>query len=196
MGAHSPCRRWLSCGILGIIITVAPVEAQVETAGSRSGIPNWGLWDAVGYGGLGFALAMVSVMGSDCLGPCDGDLGAIAALAGGGIVAGAVIGGRARRTVSRGEQLSPGHRAAVAAGGVMAGGTLGALASIPLINGEGAGTAFGSDEQTVSLFVLGGAALGVLYVRSKWDGLKQNEISVAPAVLHRARIGLTLRIGL
>lgn len=183
--------RWrprIPYGILGIMIACAPVQAQVQD--SPPHVPNWGLWDAIGYGGLGFALAMPMAQGSNCIGPCGNDLVSIAALAAGGVIAGAIVGGRARGMLRQSRELSPGHRAAVAVGAVLAGGTFGALASIPLINGEGEGTAIGSDEQTVLLFALGGAALGVLFVSRKWDGLTQQGFNLAPVLLDGTRVGL------
>lgn len=149
-----------------------------------------------GYGGLGFGLGLAvawDMEGSD-IGPPGTAVAVVGATTAAGIVAGTLIGNRARKTIAEGERIGGGHRAAVIGGVVLAGGTLGALAAVPLINSEGEGTALGSDEQTFALLALAGGALGSLYAWKQSDELSSRSIGVAPAVSGSAGYGLRLRM--
>lgn len=170
----------------------APASAQVPDADEPRGAPMWSLFDAVGYGGLGFGIGFM-------MAPKDlGSIGAGAAMiaAGGvaGLVIGARLGRRAEAAVERGEEITPGHRTGVVGGVVLAGATLGAVASIPLLNNQGPGTALGSDEQTVGILVLAGSALGALYVWRNSDGLAPKRVDVAPAVIGGRQVGLGIHL--
>jgi hypothetical protein len=117
----------------------APAVSQINRSPPWRGGAKWGLIDGIGYGGLGFGIAVAATldMESNHFGPP----GAALVIIGASIVAGAVLGGvmgsRAQRTVAAGRPLHGAHRVAVVAGGVIAGGTPGALTSAALIKGEG-----------------------------------------------------------
>ena len=189
------CNAPLVCTALACA-TASSATAQDEAIAPATG-PAWGFLDALGYGGLGFGLGVMvgAGMPSDNFGPSGTALGVIAGSTIAGVVGGAMIGGRARRALSRDQVISPGHRAAVAGGVVLAGATLGAVAAIPLISSEGEGTPLGSDEQTFSLLAGGGAALGASYLLAQWHHLG-NRVSAAPIIREPGQYGLVLRVRL
>ncbi len=184
----------------GVLVLVAlftlPVRslAQEPPAGARE-VP-WALIDAVGYGGLGFALGFgVGVpLSEGGIGPSPG---AILTMAGGiiaGTVSGAIIGKRASYRLSRGDSLTSAHRSAVVLGSALAGGTLGALAAIPLISGQGSGTPLGSDEQAFAICAGTGIALGALFGVSRSIPVRRHVVSVAPIIVTRKRMLVAIRI--
>ena len=185
----------LACALALVLVPVARADAQTESA-TRGG-PPWGIFDAIGFGGLGFGLGVIAGLGmeGDDFGPSDGALVLIGAGTVAGILGGAMIGNRARRARALGQPISAGHRTAVAAGVILAGATLGAIAAVPLINPEGEGTPLGSDEQTFGLLVGAGAALGILYLTAQWDHLDSSAVDVAPAV-RDGGYGLIVRVRL
>lgn len=165
-----------------------PTHATVST--------KWVLLDAIGYGGLGTAVGVMVAAGtaSSCgFGPCDGAVMAVFGGAIAGAVGGAAIGIHARRTLARGDQLTPGHRTAVIAGELLAGSTLGAIASIPLINGDGSGTPLGSNERTLGLLTLGGTAIGGIMAMRSANELSGPHVTISPIVGAR-RYGLDARL--
>lgn len=177
--------------VLGVAI---PAAAQTDALSNPGAGVKWSVIDAVGYGGLGFGLGLAvawDMEGSD-FGPPGTAVAVVGATTAAGIVAGTLIGNRARKTIAEGERLGGGHRGAVIGGVILAGGTLGALAAVPLINAEGEGTALGSDEQTVALMALAGGALGSLFAWMHSDELASRSVSVAPAVFGRAGYGLRM----
>lgn len=180
-----------TCMMAAVLLAFhAPAAAQTDGPSVPQGTAMWGLWNAIGYGRLGFGLGLIPAM--------DMGYGAaaitIAVTTAAGTYSGAMIGRRAGKTISEGGRLGGGHRAAVAGGAIMAGGTLGALAAVPLINPEGEGTIFGSDEATVAGMVLVGAALASVFVLSHRDELSSGRISVTPAVLGGVGYGLKARV--
>lgn len=181
------------CLVLGVVV---PAAAQTPASPTPDGGVKWSLYDAVGYGALGFGLGLAATwdMEGSGFGPPGAAVAIVGATTAAGIVAGAVIGNRAQRAVAEGRRVDGAHRAAVIGGVVLAGGTLGALAAVPLINSEGEGTALGSDEQTFALLALAGGALGSLYAWKHSDELSSRSIGVAPAVSESAGYGLRLRM--
>lgn len=173
----------------------SPAVAQLETTTASDDGARWGVVDAIGYGGLGFGLGLAATwdMEGSGFGPPGAALVAIGASTVLGTVAGAMIGARAQRAIVAQGELEGVHRAAVIAGAIMAGGTLGALAAVPLVNGEGAGTFLGSDEQTVTVLVLVGSALGSLYVWRHRGDFSSSRFSLAPVMSEGGEYGL--RVG-
>ncbi len=172
------------------------MTAQLDEAPApRDGAP-WGLFDAIGYGGLGFGLGAIAGtrMSGDDLGPSAAALVTIAGMTAASTWAGAVIGGRAARTLACGQPLGTGHRRAVVAGVVMAGATLGALAAVPLIAPGQAGTPLGTDEQTLALLASGSAVLGSLYMWKNRDRLAAWSVGLAPRVRESGRPSLHLSV--
>ena len=184
-----------------IVAAILVFGVHTPTAAQTNGPPmpggmKWSLIDAIGYGGLGFGVGLITTWdmeGSD-LGPPGTALAVTAATTVAGTVAGAMIGKRAQNTMAEGGRLGGAHRAAVVGGVIMAGGTVGAVAAIPLINGEGEGTFLGSDEQTVALLVLAGGALGSVFAWKQRDQLAFRSVSVTPALVGIGRYGLHMRV--
>lgn len=179
--------------LLGVSI---PATAQSNgTSGSSDGA-KWGLIDGLGYGGLGFGLGVAATwnMESNHFGPPGEALVIIGASTVAGTILGAVVGSRAQRTITAGRSLEGPHRIAVIGGAVTAGGTLGALASIPLIEGQGEGTVFGSDEQTFTLLGLAGGVLGALYVWKHRNEFSSRNVSLTPVITRVAGYGLRIRV--
>ena len=188
-------------GMLGLCLILlwgasAPAVAQDNGSPPSSRGAGWGIIDGIGYGGLGFGVAVAATwdMESDHFGPPVTALMIIGASTVAGTVLGAVMGSRAQRTVAAGRPLDGAHRVAVIAGGVMAGGTLGALTSAALIQGEGEGTVLGSDEQTFTILVLVGTALSSLYVWRHREELTSGGIGLAPEVHGSGKYGLRVRV--
>lgn len=165
------------------LVPPAPLAAQSAPRPADDGAP-WVLYDAVGYGGLGFGLGLAAAWGMENdsgFGPPGEALVVLGVGTVAGIVTGAILGSRAGHAVAEGRPLGTGHRAATLAGPVLAGGTLGALAAIPLINGEGEGTALGSDERTVGLLTLAGFAVGSVVAWRLSDELPVRGVQAGPA---------------
>jgi hypothetical protein len=180
--------------LLGVSI---PAAAQSNATSGSSGGAKWGLIDGVGYGGLGFGLGVAATwnMESDNLvGPPGEALVIIGASTVAGTILGAIVGTRAQRTIAARRSLEGAHRIAVIGGAVTAGATLGALASVPLIKGQGEGTALGSDEQTFTLLVLAGGALGALYVWKHRSEFSSRNINLAPEITGDGEYGLRVRV--
>lgn len=158
---------------------------------------KWVLLDAVGYGGVGFGLGLAAAWGieGDDIGPPASALAVVGASTAAGVVAGFLIGRRARNRIADGMPVEGAHRAAVIGGVVGAGAVLGALAAFPLVNGEGEGTPLGSDEQTVLLTTLAGGALGSLYAWKHSDELSGGTLRVTPAISRTTGYGLRVRVG-
>jgi len=178
-----------------LVLLSAPAPAAAQTAPPAADGASWALYDAIGYGGLGFGVALLAAAGmeGESFGPPTGALVVVGAGTVVGIVTGAVIGRAAERAVARGRTVGSGHRTAALGGVVLVGTTVGALAAIPLINGEGEGTPLGSDEQTAALTILGGSALGALAAWRMADDFSPAAVHVAPTV---GREGYGLRVRL
>ena len=193
--------RWSIGSVLALVLCLtvsrpASMDAQEQTARGGGTGTRWGLYDAVGYGGLGFALGLVAAwdMEGTGLGPPAAALAVVGAATAAGIAGGAVLGRRASRSVASGEPVSGAHRAAVLAGGVLAGGTVGALASIPLINGDGEGTPLGSDERTVALMIGAGLAAGAVFAVSRRQELAGRRITIVPEASTAGGYGIRVRL--
>lgn len=76
------------------------------------------------------------------------------------------------------------------------GAEVGALASIPFIEGEGSGTRFGTDEQTVALFALGGGGLAGIFVWNNRHAFSARKLSVIPALPGKGQYALLARMSL
>lgn len=176
--------------------TPVPAAAQTDSSTAPGGGVRWALLDAIGYSGLGFGLGLLAAwdMEGTSFGPPDEAVAVIAASTAAGLLTGAVIGRRAQNAIAQGRRPGGAHRAAALAGVAMAGGTLGALAAVPLINGEGEGTVLGSDEQTITVMMLGGTALGSLYMLRKRAAFPSNRIRVTPGIFGRGEYGLRVRV--
>lgn len=172
------------------LATASPATAQRESPPASTEGVKWGVVDAIGYGGLGFGVGLISAWdleyGSGAL--------VVGAASLAGTIAGAVIGRRASQTLAADGQLGAGHRVAVIGGAIMAGGTLGTLAAVPLINGEGEGTFLGSDETTVAVLAVAGGALGSLFVWRHRDELASRSVGIAPGLFGKAALGLRVRL--
>ena len=162
---------------MSCLIPDAVAIAQAAQAPPRSGIGRWGLVDALGYGGMGFAAGVVATF-SDDLG--DESLGTIGALTLVGLLGGAALGQSTVHRIRAGRAISGPRRFAVSTGAILGGATLGALASVPLINGEGEGTPLGSDESAFALLTGTGAALGVLYVLRHASDFRDARVALTP----------------
>lgn len=173
----------------------APAAAQTDPPPADGGA-RWGLYDAVGYGGLGFGLGLAAAwdMEGSGFGPPGEALALIGATTVAGVVAGALIGHRAGDAVADGREVGGAHRAATLGGVVLAGAALGTLAAVPLVNGEGEGTPLGSDEQTVALLTAAGGALGAVFAWHQSDKLAPRGVSLTPTVTGSAEYGMRLRI--
>jgi hypothetical protein len=157
---------------------------------------DWGLYDAIGYGGLGLALGLPAFLGmeGEDFGPHPVALVIVGVTTLGGVLGGAALGSRARRRVAEGREVSRAHRAAALGGVVLAGGMAGALATVPLIMGEGEGTPFGSDEQTITLFVLSGVALGSVFAWKNRGELQGRPLTAYPMASAARGPGLGMRL--
>ena len=181
--------------LLVLLALSAPTPAAAQTAPPASDGASWGLYDAIGYGGLGFGVSLLAASGMEGqgFGPPTGALVVVGAGTVVGIVTGAVIGRAASRAVARGRPVGAGHRAAALGGVFLVGSTVGALAAIPLINGEGEDTPLGSDERTAAFTILGGSALGALAAWRMADDFSPALVEVAPTV-GREGYGLQVRL--
>lgn len=172
------CNAWL---ILACLIFSGRSSAQEspEQPTHRSG--KWGLVDAIGYGGVGAFVGYASAVGASFSNSSDSEAG-IMIIAGpiAGLALGATIGHSASSRINRGESLSGASRFAVGTGAILAGATLGALASMPLINGDGAGTPLGSDETAFAVMTTTGVVLSALYIRRHADDFREPRVSIAP----------------
>ena len=181
--------------LIGIRVFVLVLLALATPARAQSQVT---LLNATGYGSLGFATGLALTAGAECSGfVCVPPEMVIASLAGGltGIIVGAKIARRAEREMEAGEPVS--HLGALSVGTVLGGGVLGLVAGGILI-GEtgdqfGEGTLFGSDEQTITIFGLAGAGLGVLLLRSRWGDMTGGTLEVRPAIVG-GEAGVTARI--
>ena len=175
-----------------------PVLALSLCAPLQTGAQASRVLTGVGYGALGMAAGIAATSGSTCEGfVCIPDEMVVAALIGGGIgtFLGAGAAASANRAVGEGRPVGGGRVAAIAVGTVLGGATLGALASSLLINGEGSGTFLGSDERTVTLFMLAGTALAGLQLRRNWGRLT-GRVDVQPILTMDGRAGLATRVRL
>lgn len=183
--------------IVGLIVaTYSPAMAQSGASSDREDGVDWSLLDAIGYGGLGFGTGLLAAW--DMEGTDLGPPGEALALIGGATLAGTfggwIMGDRAEDAIALGHELRSAHRAAAIAGVVLAGATAGALASIPFVSSGGAGTPFGSDEETVALLVGAGAVLGSLYAWMRRDEGTDRRFRIVPALLEPNRYGLRVRV--
>ena len=187
------CSAWL---ILCCLIFSARAAGQDSTrAPSHARSGRWGLVNALGYGGVGLLVGYSAAVGAAFSDASDTDLGVLliaAPLAGAAL--GASIGHSASSRINRGERPGAGSRFAVKTGAILAGATLGALASVPLINDEGAGTPLGSDENTAAILMTTGVALGALYIHRHADDFSATRVSIAPMRTIDSAYGLRIAL--
>jgi hypothetical protein len=167
---------------------VAPASGQASTALS-----------SLGYGTLGMVIGAAATAGATCQSAdficIPGETVAavlIGGLAGGALGAG--VASSANHRVEDGRPVGGARLAGVAMGTVLGGAAIGALGSAILVNGEGEGTPLGSDEQTISLFTLGGAAFGVWHLYRNWGALNGAPVDVRPVVAPDGHFGLRARL--
>ncbi len=189
--------RALLCSV-SCLTSLSMTSSAAAQAGEAAPVRGraLGLLNAIGYGGLGFGLGLVAgyAMPSDGFGPSDE---ALLAIAGGtitGIVVGSIVGGQASRSIARNEPISPAKQTAVLIGVTLAGATAGALASVPLINSEGAGTPLGSDVFTFGSLTSVGAVLGLLYAVRRSGEMRARRVSVVPDIGWRGQFALNVRV--
>lgn len=167
---------------------VTPASAQAST-----------VLNSLGYGTLGMAIGAAATAGATCQSAelicIPGET--IAAVLIGGLAGGALGAGfasSANRRVEDGQPVGGARLAGVVMGTVLGGAVIGGLGSAILINGEGEGTPLGSDEQTVAIFMLGGAAFGVWHLHRNWGALNGAPVEVRPAVAPDGQFGLRARL--
>lgn len=180
-----------------VLGAAAANPASGQTADPPAPGVSWTVLDAIGYGGLGFGAGLLAAwdLEGQGFGPPPLALGIILASTVTGLGGGAVLGHRARRSVTDGRPLSTAHRAAALAGVMVAGGAFGALAAVPLINPSGEGTFLGNDERTILLTTGAGLALGSLYAWHVRDQLHSRSVRFTPEV-RGDRIGLRIEMPL
>lgn len=173
-----------ACSLAAILLLGAPARAsaQDDLPSASADRVRWALYDGIGYGGMGFGLGLIAAwdMEGSGFGPPGVAIATIIGATVAGTVAGTMIGRRAQNVLDTGQPLTGAHRVAAMGGVALFGAALGALAAIPLVDGEGEGTFLGSDEQTVTLTVVSGGALGWFYIWNRRDDFSSRQISVSP----------------
>jgi hypothetical protein len=181
-----------SAAALTLLVTaLSPADADSQS--SR-------FLNAVGYGFTGGSLGLAATLGVSCP---DGGIvcvpGEMVAATLGGTVLGLILGwnvaSTANRMVAEGRPVGGGRLAALSFGTVVGGAALGLLAGGLLINPEGAGTALGSDEQTLSILAFAGGTPGFLQLVRNWSRLTGSAVvQVNPLVTVHGRPGVVLRL--
>jgi hypothetical protein len=171
--------------------------AQTDTSRITGRQPPWGLINAIGYGaigaGVGFAAAVA--MSGNRLGPSDAALATLAGTTLVGTTVGAIIGGKAQRTLARRQPIGLRHESAVVTGTILGGAALGALASAALIAPSGDGPEEGeNDALTFSALTIGGAALASWYVSGHRDRLRSWRVGLTPAVMKSGSYAVNVRV--
>lgn len=180
--------RWARHTVAPILVLILMVAAPNPASGQTADPPapgvSWTILNGVGYGLLGFGAGLLAAwdLDGDDFGPPPLAMGIILGSTVTGMAGGAVLGQRARRSVTAGRPLSTAHRSAALTGVALAGGTFGALAAVPLINPSGEGTFLGSDERTIILTTGAGLALGSLYAWRVRDHLRSRSVRFTPEV--------------
>lgn len=190
--------RYTVAPILVLILGVAATNpASGQTADPPAPGASWTILNGVGFGGLGFGAGLLAVwdLDGEGYGPPLLAWGIILGSTAAGMAGGAMLGQRARWSVTDGRPLSTAHRAAALAGVALAGGAFGALAAVPLINPSGEGTFLGSDERTIILTTGAGLALGSLYAWHVRHQLHSRSVRFTPEV-RGERIGLRIEMPL
>lgn len=176
--------------VLACVASLTSISSPLAAQGEPRRPAQWAIIDAIGYGGLG--------VGTGALLMWDQEFGsAYAVMAGSGltgIVAGAIMGRRARADIRAGRPTGAGHRTAVLAGAVFAGAVVGSLAAIPLIEGDASDTPLGSDGTTFAITAVGGSLLGGWYALAHRDDFVASRVSMTPYRAGRGAIGLRARV--
>lgn len=153
----------------------------------------------VGFGAVGGGVGALATSGAECSGtgficiPAEFVMATI-----GGAVAGMLVGNSvassANRTVGEGRSPGTASLTALSVGSALGGAALGALAGGMLVNDDGTGTFLGSDEQTIVITGLAGAALGILQLSRRWEALTGHAVEVRPTVAGGGRAGVNLTV--
>ena len=182
-----------------ILRTAALVATAAALAATPSRSQSSRFLTGLGYSIPGGAVGLAATANATCTGPgfiCIPGEMVVATL--GGAILGMTIGSKlsstANRAVGEGRPVGGAHLTALSVGTVLGGATLGLIASAVMINGDGAGTLLGSDEQTARLFALAGATFGVLHLRRNWGRLTGTSVELQPTVFRSGQPGVVARL--
>ena len=171
-----------------LLVCSASAEAQEPKADRVSHAP-WPVINAIGYGGVGFGLALANEVNSNH--QFHTSILVIAGSGALGVGAGIVLGINTNNAIAERGIVPIGLRAASLAGSVLAGATLGTLVYIPLI--DNSSEARGKNKRTFRITTGTGAAVGALFAASQYRGLTTaRRVAVAPYYKGQGAAGLRI----